>query len=221
DPDNAIPELDDTNNMGCAPIEVFAVSMPDVMPVMASPASPIRIGPGTSIGLSASVENLGNATASAFHVAFWNESAPPSLEVPIASLDPGMTAGPFAWTWTAPATPGTYRVYFASDSRAEVAESNESNNQYVWSIDVVPGPVTTLRLGAPNVTSTATFVTSATPLSFSVLDQSGAGIRNTTYRVDAGPWVNYSAAGPFLLAGAGSHDVEWSSTDFTGNVEPT
>ncbi len=101
-----------------------------------------------------------------------------------------------------------------------VAEWNESNNVYTWSVRVVPGPVTTIAVGSPNYTVGMTYVTSATPFSFSIVDPSGTGIRNTTYRVDGGPWVNYTATGPFALTGEGAHRVEWSSEDFAGNVEP-
>jgi len=80
--------------------------------------------------------------------------------------------------------------------------------------------VTNLVVGQPNVTATETFVTSGTPLSFFVIDQSGTGIRNTTYRVDGGTWRNYTATGPFSLVGEGPRVVEWRSEDFTGNVEP-
>jgi hypothetical protein len=106
------------------------------------------------------------------------------------------------------------------DYNDDILEWNETNNRFVWSIDVLAGPVTSLVVGAPNVTMVATYVTSATRFSFSVLDQSGVGIRNTTYRLDGGPWVNYTATGSFTLAGEGPHLVQWHSEDFAGNVEP-
>jgi hypothetical protein len=64
-----------------------------------------------------------------------------------------------------------------------------------------------------------TFVKSTTPLDFSILDQSGLGIRNTTYTVDGGNPVNYTATGTFFLAGEGEHTVEWRSLDWAGNLE--
>jgi hypothetical protein len=102
-----------------------------------------------------------------------------------------------------------------------VSEWDETNNVYTWTIEVVSGPVTSLVIGNPNYTSPAmtTYVKSTTPLSLSVLDQSALGIRNTTYWIDGGNPVNYTATGTFFLAGEGVHKVEWRSLDWAGNLE--
>ena len=81
-------------------------------------------------------------------------------------------------------------------------------------------PITTLVIGAPNVTGGATYVTSATPLSFSVLDPGGRGIRATVFRIDDGPWANYTG-GTFTLPGEGTHVLEWYSQGDGGNLEAT
>jgi len=100
-----------------------------------------------------------------------------------------------------------------------VSEWDETNNVYTWTIEVVAGPITSLVIGNPNYTSTVTYVKSATPLNFSILDQSGLGIRNTTYTIDGGAPVNYTAMGTFFLAGEGTHVVELRSLDWAGNLE--
>jgi len=79
-------------------------------------------------------------------------------------------------------------------------------------------PVTSLAIGAPSAWN-GTYVTSATPLSFSVVDRSGMGIRATTYRVDGGTWADYAATGPFTAGVEGVHAIEWYSVDNAGNVE--
>jgi membrane protein implicated in regulation of membrane protease activity len=118
-----------------------------------------------------------------------------------------------------PVAPGTYVVVAQTDHGNVLLEWDEANNAFTWTVDVVPGPVTDLVLGAPNVTAVKTFVTSATDLSLSVLDQSGVGIRSTWYRLDNTSWMNYTATGPFRLSEEGAHFLEWYSEDFAGNVE--
>jgi hypothetical protein len=102
-----------------------------------------------------------------------------------------------------------------------VTEWDETNNVYTWTIEVVSCPVTSLAVGSPNHTSPAMvmYVRSSTPLDLSVVDQSGFGIRNTTYRIDGRAPVNYTATGTFFLAGEGEHAVEWRSLDWAGNLE--
>jgi len=102
-----------------------------------------------------------------------------------------------------------------------VDESNEENNVYAWTIDVVGGPVTSIVISDPSHTSPAsmTYVKSSTPLDLSFIDQSGLGIRNTTYAVDGGSPANYTATGTFFLTGEGVHSIEWQSLDWAGNLE--
>ena len=116
---------------------------------------------------------------------------------------------------------GRYELLGKVDDTGAIAESNETNNQFNWTIRVVTGPLTSLAVGQPNYTAGATYVTAATPLGLSPLDQSGTGIRRTMYRVDGGIWVNYSMTGSLELNSEGEHFVEWFSQDFAGNIEPT
>ena len=83
---------------------------------------------------------------------------------------------------------------------------------------VGPIPETDLVVGAPKFIGAFTYIRSSTPLSFSVLDRSGAGIRRTQYRIDGGPWVLYAQAG-FGIPGQRAHIVEWFSEDNQGGIE--
>ncbi len=86
---------------------------------------------------------------------------------------------------------------------------------------VVIRPDTSLVVGSPNFTNSMRYVTSSTALSFLAIDSSGTGIRQTAYRIDGGPWVDYASTGPFTLAGDREHQMEWFSEDSLGDVEPT
>ena len=225
DPANIVRESNEGNNVDCAPVLVQAPpeTRPDYVPASPQPPTPVRAGLSAPVTFSLEVRNDGNATATAVAtLAFFNESTPasPFAASLVPPLAPSATSARFTAPWTSPAAPGTVRVVADVDSAGDLIEWNETNNRFTWTVDVLAGPVTDLVVGAPNVTATETYVTSATLLSFSVQDQSGAGIRNTTYRVDGGPPVNFTATGPFTLAGDGAHVVEWSSEDFAGNVEP-
>ncbi len=221
DPDDTLAEADEGNNAGCATVIVVAPeTRPDYVPTMPLPLPSVRVGLSMPLTFSLAVRNEGNGTANATAtLAFRNESMPPFASFPVPPLAPGEASVRFEAPWMSPATPGTYRVVAEADAADDLLEWNETNNAYTWTIDVVPGPITTLVVGQPNVTGTEIYVTSATPLSLSVLDQSGTGINRTAYRVDAGPWRDY--ASPFLLAGEGEHFLEWFSEDNAGNVEAT
>ena len=196
---------------------------PDYAPVNPSPASPVTAGLSLPVTLSVDIANLGGTANATATLAFFNASTPasPFATFLVLPLPPGGTVGPFAATWVSPAVPGTYAVVADVDHGDAPAESNESNNLYAWTVNVVPGPVTTLNVGTPNYTASVTYVTSATPLSLSVLDQSGTGIRATRYRVDNGTWLDYATTSPFTLPSEGGRFVEWSSEDNAGNVEAT
>lgn len=224
DPDNVVPESNESNNVACVAADVLPPeTRPDYVPRAPQPVSPTRAGLSRPVVLSVEVLNEGNATGNATAtLAFYNASTPgaPFATFPILPLAPSETSARFTAKWISPATPGAYQVVADVDYRNDLVEWNESNNRHAWTVDVLAGPLTDLVVGAPNYTAAFAYVTSATPLSFSALDQSGAGIRNTTYRVDAGAWVNYTATGPFTLATEGAHIVEWHSEDFVGNMEP-
>ena len=203
--------------------EAIAAYMPppDYVPFSPTPSSPQTTGLSSSLQLSVDVRNNGGKTSTSSTLTFFDSLVPstPFATFTVPPMQSLGTAGPFVATWTPPPSPCMCTVSVRVDSNNDIAESDETNNAYAWAIDVVSGPITTLVIGNPDYTSTATYVTSSTPLDFSTIDRSGLGIRNTTYRIDGGNWVNYTASGQFTLAGDGKHTLEWHSEDYAGNLE--
>jgi hypothetical protein len=192
---------------------------PDYVPVKPQPSSPQTIGLSLPLQLSIEVRNQGGNASVSSTLSFFDSLAPttPFASFQVPPIPAGGTSGPFTATWTSPATRCSCSVSAFVDSKNNVTESNETNNVYAWTVNVVPGPITSLVIGSPNYTSTATYVRSSTPLDFSVTDPSGAGIKRTRYRTDNGTWNDY--ASPFFLNGDGDHYVEYYSEDNVGNVE--
>ena len=220
---NVVREGNETNNLLCTDVlAVTPVTGPDYTPANPQPASPVTVGLSQSVFFSVAVANVGNGSADrTTTLAFVNTSSPatPFATFAVPPLAAAETSAPFIATWSSPAIPGTYGIVVNVDFGDDLAEWDETNNTHTWTVDVVYGPVTTLVAGVPNYALAVLYITPATPLSFSVLDQSGTGIRNTTYRVDGASGINYTAMGPFTLAGEGRHFVGWSSEDFAGNIE--
>ena len=222
DANGTIPEGNETNNGACAGVTVLGP--PDYAPWNPQPSSPFVSGLSQPLEFSVEVRNAGGTAANrTATLAFFNESTPgtPFATFFVPPLDAGDRSSLFVGTWRSPAIPGTYAIVADVDHEDDLAEWDEGNNAYTWTVDVVAGPVTDLVVGTPSTTSTAVYVTSATDFSFSVLDQSGTGIRRTMYRVDNGSWEDHAATGPFRLTGEGERFLEWSSEDYAGNVEAT
>lgn len=198
-----------------------APSLPDYGPWDAQPASPPTVGLSRPVPLSVAVGNFGAGWNTSSTLVLFNATTPsiPFVSFEIPPLAAGNVTGPFAATWISPAVAGTYEVVASVDAGDTVPELDESNNEYTWTITVVSSPVTSLLVGSPNATLGVTYLTSLTPLSFSVIDGGGTGINRTSYRVDGGPWMSYTGA--FALAGEGEHLLEWFSEDNVGNVEAT
>ncbi len=197
--------------------------MPDYAPTNPLPQSPMVIGLSLPVRLSVDIRNSWAFDDVITTLAFYNESSPlsPFSMIQVPPIPAGGVSGPFTATWTSPSTPCDCRVVASVDYFDNATELNESNNSHAWTLNVVSGPETSFVLGVPNYTSTSTvvYVKSSTPIDFSVLDQSGLGIRNTTYTVDGGNTVNYTATGTFFLAGEGTHKIGWQSLDWAGNLE--
>lgn len=192
---------------------------PDYAAVSPSPTPPVTVGLSLAVTLSIDVANLGGRANTTATLAFFNASAPgsPFASYPVPPVSAGGSAGPFTAIWISPGVPGAQAVTASVDYGNNLEESDESNNVYMWMIDVVAGPVTSLVVGQPNVTAAATYITSSTPLALTVLDQGGTGVRTTRYRIDGGPWLDY--AGPFTVSTQGERFLEWYSEDNAGNVE--
>jgi len=223
-PPGMVSESNETNNVACIDVVVQPgpILRPDYIPVSPLPLSLVKVGMSSRIDLSIQVYNQGNGTATDNAiVAFREQSSPPFASFVLGPLAPAITSSQFTATWTSPAIPGTYSVSVDVDYDNNITEWDETNNVFTWTIEVVSGPVTSLVIGNPNYTSTAmmTYIRSSTPLDLSVLDQSGLGIRNTTYTVDGGNAVNYTATGTFSLTVEGVHTIQWQSLDWAGNLE--
>jgi hypothetical protein len=196
---------------------------PDYVPVNPLPSSSVTFGLSLPIQLSIEVLNSGGFENVNATLAFHNESSPssPFFKAEVPPIPAGSTSGPFIVTWTSPATPCACHIVANVDYYDSVTESNETNNTYTWTVDVVPGPITSLSVGEPNYTTAETYVTSLTPILMTAIDQSGMGILRTMYSIDGGPWRDYSLTGQFTLTGEGEHSVRYYSQDNAGNVEAT
>jgi len=196
---------------------------PDYLPVNPLPSSLVTVGLSLPIQLSIDVLNSGGFENVNATLAFHNESSPssPFFKVQVPPIPAGSTSGPFTATWTSPATPCTCHVAANVDYYDNVTEWDETNNNYTWTVNVVPGPIATLSIGEPNYTAAETYVTSLTPILMTIVDQSGTGILRTMYSIDGGPWRDYSLTGQFALTGEGEHSVRYYSEDNAGNVEAT
>ena len=218
DADDTIAEGDEANNLACVTITVDP-SLPDYAPMNPQPTS-VTVGLLLPVAISLEVWNEGTGPGTGVAtLALYNESMPgtPFATFSVPPLGPSTGFGPVVAMWTAPGAAGVQRVVGDVDYGDVLTETDEMNNRFTWTISVVPPPLTLLRVGEPNHTAAATFVNSSTPLSFTVLDRSGAGIRLTRYRIDEDPWNDYASA--FALNGEGAHAIEWFSEDNAGNTE--
>ena len=223
DPGDLIMEETEANNVACVDVAVSPLppSMPDYIPYFPEPAYPRKVALSADVRLSLIVANVGNASATAGSaLSFGNLTGAPFALLAIPPLPQSGTSPRYFATWKAPPFPGIYNVIARADCLGEIAEWDESNNAYTWTIEVVPAPVTSLAPGEPRHEATRVFVTSSTPIDFSVVDLGGTGIEYTEYRIDGGGWVNYTAQGRFFLHGEGEHSIEWHSFDHAGNAEP-
>jgi hypothetical protein len=113
---------------------------------------------------------------------------------------------------------GVFEHTFTSDS--ELTQS-----EYVIATDDIP-PQSWLNIGDPKfVVNGVTYLTSATPIELFAEDDGGSGVASTAYRIynasyDSG-WINNTQ--PFCLIGLtdGVYQIDYNSTDYAGNVEPT
>ena len=127
-------------------------------------------------------------------------------------------APPWSWSFPFPDGQGHYRFHAIARDVAGNAEASKSTVEAMagYLVPTEP-PTTSLLIGWPNYTSTATYVKSTTPFDFSVVDHGGSGIKYTKYRIDNDTWLDYSSS--FFLSGDGNHHVEWYSEDNSGNIE--
>ncbi len=113
------------------------------------------------------------------------------------------------------AVSGTYRVVVvATDGKTGAGNHT---------VTVVSGPVEIAAMDVPvtvlSASGTPGFVgwfRSAVTVTLQAWDNATA-VARTSYRLDGGPWVNYSV--PFIVSGEGNHTVEYYSTNTAGTPE--
>jgi hypothetical protein len=222
DPGDLVIEESELNNIACVNVDVLPLppTMPDYVPYLPEPNSQMKTALSATVTLSILVANEGNASAlSSSTLAIGNLTGPPFALFTLPPLPESGTSARLLATWTAPSVPGLYGVRARADYFDEIAEWDESNNEYLWTFEVVPGPITSLVVGGPHYEAAQSYVTSSTPIDISVDDRGGTGILFTNYRVDGVGWVNYTAEGRFHLHGDGAHSIDWYSVDRVGNRE--
>jgi len=99
--------------------------------------------------------------------------------------------------------------YYATD----LAGNNESARAVTFHIDTV-APVTSAQV-AGTLAGDGSYVSSVT-VTLTASDAT-SGVHSERYRIDGGPWRNYSV--PFVLGGNGTHVFDYFATDVAGITE--
>lgn len=123
DPQGGVEETREDDN---AAARWLHVRQPDLV-VTDVETSPGLVTSGKSVRVSATVRNAGNATAGAFRVQFRVGADADLGSAKVLTLAPGESVtvtSEYAWT----ATTGLHTVAARADSRADVPESDEANN---------------------------------------------------------------------------------------------
>jgi len=155
DRDDAINELDETNNYQFVDGEVLNPSAgagardagqvpppsgPDIVVLNAdfSPSAPARLAPGTTVALAVDLSNIGDRDTGPFWVEYWG-SRDGGVTLTdfladsdhVANLAPGQTVHLSAAKPLYSVPDGPYTVVAAADRPGEVAETNEANNRAI------------------------------------------------------------------------------------------
>ncbi len=136
DPENALVELDETNNELSESVTIQPVPLPDL--TAAFTGLPTSFQVGTAYTITVTVQNVGTANAGQFTVALEANSASVGTST-VTSLAAGASTT-VTFTWT-PATAGSYTLTAEADSGSAVAESNEANNTATTTVTVAAAPV--------------------------------------------------------------------------------
>ena len=136
DPLNAIPELNESNNMNYTLVNVLGVSD---LTISASDVSVGSSNPARdqATTISASVTNLGDFTASAFDVTFYDGTT--LIDTYQISNIPTGEAVDIIISWT-PTTAGNHTIRVILDEAGVVIESSEANNQVNITVEVSDYP---------------------------------------------------------------------------------
>lgn len=137
------------------------------------------------------------------------------------SVDGATSAVVYASTFTFDV--GTHTVAFQSLDRVGNVEGPVAVAVTVLPPDVLP-PRTALAVGLPRFGAAPIYVSSATPLGLTAVDDklavgdgAGLGVAQTLYAVDSGSFTVFSAS--FTIAAEGPHTLSFYSVDRIGNIE--
>ena len=220
DHDRSVRETSETDNTFVVRLRVYdPASAPDLVPVSVS--IPAKASVNRTVTITTRILNRGVGNASGFQVAFFNasQSASPFAIVNVGPLGAGATSSVISATWSSGVL-GPHDLGVEVDYGNAVPEADETNNLHSGTTTVYDVPATSLRIGTPRVVTTATYITSSTPLSFISPDRTGQGPPAIWYRVDSGPWTSISEGTAFMLPG-GPHTITFNATDALGGVEPS
>ncbi len=119
-----------------------------------------------------------------------------------------------AWsTYTSPFSIPTDGVHTVDSYGTDVAGHDGAIHSTAFGIDTI-APTTSLK---PDKLPDA-LGRYASPLRVTLnADDATSGVRSISVRIDSGAWVAYSS--PILLAGTGTHQLEYFATDVAGNAE--
>jgi subtilase family serine protease len=138
DPDNAIVEIDETNNS--VSNTVAAQRRADLTPGAVSLSS-VRAKGGDLVTFTVQVANVGEAAASSVGVRFVVDGAQVGTERTIAQLAGGASAAVSSDAWSASHRDGQHTVQVVVDPANKVVESNEANNTAAATFRVKGGRV--------------------------------------------------------------------------------
>jgi sugar lactone lactonase YvrE len=147
-----------------------------------------------------------------------SESGPALTFYSVDGSTPAIAESPFALS------SGTHVLaYYSQDFVGNTESANAVRVVVSQVVDFLP-PRTSLVVGLPEFSGASVFVTSATPLSLSAVDDQsvvgdglGVGVSKTLYAVDGATFSAYS--GTFTLVAQGTHTISFYSEDSAGNTE--
>ena len=199
DPDQAIVERVESNNVACKGLVV------DVPP------------PTTSMGVGAPTYTSADGTVCITSFTSLTMIPVDRGGTGIRSTKIRIDVGPW-FDYTGPFTlssEGDRLVEWYSEDNYGNAEGPQSARLRV---DDTP-PASFASIGDPKYLVGGTFVTSITPIGLAALDGGATpvGVAFIEYRIDARAWTTY--AGSFAVTGDGAHVIEHRSLDWLGNTE--
>jgi flagellar motility protein MotE (MotC chaperone) len=131
DPENAVTELDETNNVLSESVTVLPKPLPDLTAAFTN--LPTSFQEGTAYQITVTVQNIGTGNAGQFSVALRANDVSVGTST-VASLAAGASAT-VTFTWT-PAAAGQYTLTAVADSGSAVTESSETNNTATTTVTV-------------------------------------------------------------------------------------